>query len=189
MSEDDLLPLDPVTESSRNYLKIVKGNPGDAPEKQQSPPHPEPAKNAFNAPRTSVAALADATSLENASQRFFSDEETSQRGSFMPHIEDYGISAAEGTPSIEGYHLDELLKICQEFGGSDLHITTGLPPMARKDGKICPLRFQPLSGVEVQQLVYDILTREQIEKFELTKELDFSYGVRGRGRYRFRGRS
>jgi twitching motility protein PilT len=38
---------------------------------------------------------------------------------------------------------------------------------------------------EAQRLVYDILTSEQIEKFERTKELDFSYGVAGVGRFRF----
>jgi twitching motility protein PilT len=57
--------------------------------------------------------------------------------------------------------------------------------MIRKDGKVTPLPFQALTDRDTQRLVYDILTSEQISKFELTKELDFSYGVKGLGRYRF----
>jgi twitching motility protein PilT len=38
---------------------------------------------------------------------------------------------------------------------------------------------------EAQRLVYDVLSSENIERFERTKELDFSYGVSGVGRFRF----
>jgi twitching motility protein PilT len=57
--------------------------------------------------------------------------------------------------------------------------------MVRKDGKIIPLPYEEAGPRDIQRLVYDILTSEQIQKFERTKELDFSYGVQGLGRYRF----
>ena len=78
-----------------------------------------------------------------------------------------------------------LLRAASKAGGSDLHLTVALPPMVRRDGKVCRLPYEVVSGREIQRLVYDILTSEQIEKFERTKELDFSYGVSGLGRYRF----
>ena len=106
-------------------------------------------------------------------------------GSSSLDVSEYSAQSNEELPSIIDTHLDELLHECQALGGSDLHVTAGLPPMVRKDGKIIALSFQPLTDRDTQRLVYDILTSEQLEKFELTKELDFSYGVKGLGRYRF----
>ena len=82
-------------------------------------------------------------------------------------------------------HLDEILRVSQTQKGSDIHITVGLPPMIRKDGKLQPLKWEPVTQREAQRLVYDVLTTEQIEKFERSKELDFSYGVTNVGRFRF----
>lgn len=87
--------------------------------------------------------------------------------------------------SLMDAHIDELLRMTSSIGGSDLHLTTGLPPMARKDGRVMPLPYEVATARDTQRLVYDVLHAEQIERFERTKELDFSYGVKGLGRYRF----
>jgi twitching motility protein PilT len=87
--------------------------------------------------------------------------------------------------SLDATHIDDLLRLTGQVGGSDLHLSVGLPPMVRKDGKIIPLPYEEAGPRDIQRLVYDILTSEQIQKFERTKELDFSYGVQGLGRYRF----
>ncbi|HEX5323574.1 MAG TPA: ATPase, T2SS/T4P/T4SS family, partial [Capsulimonadaceae bacterium] len=87
--------------------------------------------------------------------------------------------------SLMDAHIDELLRLTSSIGGSDLHLTTSLPPMARKDGRVIPLPYEVASARDTQRLVYDVLHAEQIERFERTKELDFSYGVKGLGRYRF----
>jgi twitching motility protein PilT len=81
-------------------------------------------------------------------------------------------------------HIDDILRMSQQVKSSDIHLTVGLPPMFRLDGRILPSRYEPLTPREAQRLVYDILTSEQIEKFERTKELDFSYGVANVGRFR-----
>ncbi|MDH7601499.1 MAG: type IV pilus twitching motility protein PilT [Armatimonadota bacterium] len=81
-------------------------------------------------------------------------------------------------------HLDDLLREASERGASDLHLTVGLPPVIRVDGSLTHLRYQPLSPSDTQRLVYDILTTDQVQHFETVHELDFSYGVRGVGRYR-----
>lgn len=82
-------------------------------------------------------------------------------------------------------HIDDILRLSQQMKGSDIHLTVGLPPMVRIDGKLVQTRYEVVTPREGQRLVYDILSTEQIEKYERTKELDFSYGVASIGRFRF----
>ena len=93
--------------------------------------------------------------------------------------------AAVATESLADAHIDELLRQTVLSGGSDLHLTVGLPPMVRKDGRLVPLNYETARERDSQRIVFDILTNEQMEKFERTHELDFSYGVKGIGRFRF----
>ena len=85
---------------------------------------------------------------------------------------------------MEDVHLDDLLVEVGEKGASDLHLTVGLPPMLRIDGSLHRIDYCPLGPQDTQRLIYDILTNEQVEKYERIHELDFSYGVKGIGRYR-----
>lgn len=80
--------------------------------------------------------------------------------------------------------MHELLKALVEKGASDLHITTGIPPMIRLHGKVIPLDGQPLSPAETKQLAYSVMTDAQKHRFEEQKELDFSFGVKGLARFR-----
>jgi len=82
-------------------------------------------------------------------------------------------------------HIDELLKLTVESGASDLHLSVGLPPMVRKDGKLVPLPFEKADERATMRIIFDILDESQITKFERTHELDFSHGVKGAGRFRF----
>ena len=86
---------------------------------------------------------------------------------------------------LDDIHIDELLTMTVKSGASDLHLSVGLPPMVRKDGKLVPLPFEKAQERDTQRIVFDVLNNEQIEKFERTHELDFSYGVKGVGRFRF----
>jgi len=69
-------------------------------------------------------------------------------------------------------------------GASDMHITTGSPPLLRIDGSVVPLKLDPLTPVETKQLCYSVLTEEQRLEFEKKKELDLSFGVKNLSRYR-----
>jgi twitching motility protein PilT len=81
-------------------------------------------------------------------------------------------------------NLHQLLKAMVEKGASDLHITTGSPPQLRIDGKLVPLKTNPLSPVETKQLCYSILTDAQKHRFEEDSELDLSFGVKNLSRFR-----
>ena len=105
--------------------------------------------------------------------------------SIDPGMGSASTMAGDQTLSLMDAHIDDLLRKASGVGGSDLHLTVNLPPMVRRDGKVLPLPYEAATDRDVQRLVYDILTTEQIEKFERTRELDFSYGVKGLGRYRF----
>ena len=93
-------------------------------------------------------------------------------------------SAEPDAQPVENRHLDDLLRETCERGSSDLHLTVGLPPMLRVDGSLVHTSYQPLRPNDTQRLVYDILTSDQVQLFEKTRELDFSYGIKGVGRFR-----
>src|SRR5512139_1933271 len=67
---------------------------------------------------------------------------------------------------------------------SDLHITAGVPPEFRVDGAITPSEYEVLTPEMTASLAYSVLSDEQRKRFETTKELDFSFGVKGLSRFR-----
>src|ERR1700677_1042525 len=81
-------------------------------------------------------------------------------------------------------NLHQLLKTMIEKGASDMHITTGTPPLLRIDGSIVPLKLSPLGPVDTKQLCFSVLTEEQRAHFEKHNELDLSFGVKGLSRFR-----
>ncbi len=81
-------------------------------------------------------------------------------------------------------NLHQLLKAMIEKGASDMHITTGTPPLLRIDGAIVPLKLPPLGPIETKQLCYSIHTEEQKIAFEKFNELDLSFGIKSLSRFR-----
>jgi twitching motility protein PilT len=81
--------------------------------------------------------------------------------------------------------IDELLERMVERNASDLHVTTGTPPVVRVRGEMERLEgFDPLSSDETQQLLYRILSSEQQKLLELNRQLDFSHSIPGLARFR-----
>lgn len=80
--------------------------------------------------------------------------------------------------------IDELLIKTLELGASDLHITTGLPPVVRINGELRALDYPKLLPNDTRELIYSILTQEQRDVFERNWEYDFSYSIPGKGRFR-----
>ncbi len=86
--------------------------------------------------------------------------------------------------SVQELHIDELLDLIIAMKGSDLHIASGIPPVIRADGELKPTPYENMSPLDIQQMMYGILTDEQIQKFESTWELDFSYALQKKARFR-----
>jgi twitching motility protein PilT len=85
---------------------------------------------------------------------------------------------------IKDVHIDELLEIVVRNEASDLHVCDGLPPVLRIDGELKQARYEPFEEDTVQRCLYDILTDDQIQRFETEMELDCSYALREIARFR-----
>jgi len=80
--------------------------------------------------------------------------------------------------------LHQLLKAAVKQGASDLHIVAGSPPVLRVESRIVRVKASDLSADDTRQLCYSILTDAQKSRFEATKELDFSFGIKSMARFR-----
>jgi twitching motility protein PilT len=81
--------------------------------------------------------------------------------------------------------LDELLVTLVDRGGSDLHLTVGIPPAIRVHGEITLLDGFPVCvGDDLQKMLYAIMTQKQREQFENELELDMSYSIPNKARFR-----
>ena len=82
-------------------------------------------------------------------------------------------------------NLADFLMAVIEGNGSDLHLTAGLPPMIRVHGELEPITgFRRLLPKDLQELIYSMLTQKQREVFEEKLELDISYQLPGKARFR-----
>ena len=81
-------------------------------------------------------------------------------------------------------NIKTLLKEMMERRATDLHLTVGAPPTIRIDGELTRMEYDPLTPNETQSLVYSLLKDDQKKRFELEKELDFAFGIKGLSRFR-----
>ena len=81
--------------------------------------------------------------------------------------------------------IPELLEVMLERGASDLHVTVGTPPTIRLHGDLIRLDEYPiLEARAIQGMIYAILPQKMRERLEQELELDTSYSLPGRARFR-----
>jgi twitching motility protein PilT len=82
-------------------------------------------------------------------------------------------------------HIDELLEHCLLLGGSDLHLAAGAMPTVRVNGVLVPIDgYGILNGDLIERLVFAILDERKIASFVAELELDTSYSIPRKGRFR-----
>ncbi len=81
-------------------------------------------------------------------------------------------------------NMAALLKMAQEKGASDLHITVDNSPVLRIDGELTVVDSPALDKEATRNLVYSMLNDEQKAIFERDKELDFSFSLQNMDRFR-----
>ncbi len=86
--------------------------------------------------------------------------------------------------STKGVSLRQLLDDMVQRRASDLHLTAGVPPELRIDGVLVPTEYDVLTPEANAQLAYSVMSDEQRKRFETTKELDFSFGIKALARFR-----
>ncbi|PKM43669.1 MAG: twitching motility protein PilT [Gammaproteobacteria bacterium HGW-Gammaproteobacteria-1] len=80
--------------------------------------------------------------------------------------------------------ITELLAFGVKNGASDLHLSSGLPPMIRVDGDVRRINVPALEHKTVHGMVYDIMNDKQRKDFEEFLETDFSFEIKGLARFR-----
>ena len=80
--------------------------------------------------------------------------------------------------------ITELLAFSAKQNASDLHLSSGLPPMIRVDGDVRRINLPAMSHKEVHALIYDIMNDKQRKDYEEFMETDFSFEVPGVARFR-----
>ncbi|MCC5797172.1 MAG: type IV pilus twitching motility protein PilT [Methylophaga sp.] len=80
--------------------------------------------------------------------------------------------------------ITELLMFSAKNNASDLHISSGEPPMIRVDGDVRRINLPPMEHKEVHAMIYDIMNDKQRKDFEEFLEADFSFEVPGLARFR-----
>jgi len=81
--------------------------------------------------------------------------------------------------------VPELLEVVLERGASDLHLTVGTPPTIRLYGDLERLEEYPnLTPRALQGMIYAILPQKLRERLEQELELDMSYSLPGKARFR-----
>ncbi|HEY3177105.1 MAG TPA: type IV pilus twitching motility protein PilT [Candidatus Polarisedimenticolia bacterium] len=97
-----------------------------------------------------------------------------------PEVPGPGVSNPLSSPAIHALFAMMVQEKC-----SDLHLSTGNPPLFRKDGEIVPLGdATPLDASQIQDLLYGITPSHCREQFEKTHDSDFSYEIPGLARFR-----
>jgi twitching motility protein PilT len=80
--------------------------------------------------------------------------------------------------------ISELLAFSVKNKASDLHLSSGLPPMIRVHGDVRRINLPPLDHNEVHAMVYDIMNDSQRKQFDEPLECDFSFDLPGLARFR-----
>ncbi len=91
-------------------------------------------------------------------------------------------------------NLTEILTVAIRKQASDVHLKAGIVPVIRKHGKLRPLQqgMHPITAAELEHMAFEVMDEEQRKAFADNKEIDFSHGISGVGRFRinvFRQRS
>lgn len=80
--------------------------------------------------------------------------------------------------------ITDLLIYTQKNRASDLHLSTGNPPVLRIHGDMVPYKTQPLTVDSIKQMLYSIMTEQQRADYERDLEIDFAISFGENMRFR-----
>jgi twitching motility protein PilU len=80
--------------------------------------------------------------------------------------------------------FNSLLKLMVHKKASDLFITAGVAPSLKVNGKINPVTQATLTPSQAREIVYSIMSPEQRQEFDSTRECNFAISASGIGRFR-----
>ncbi len=80
--------------------------------------------------------------------------------------------------------IDSLLRTMLEKGGSDLHLTVGLPPKSRISGNLIPIGETPVTAAYMTELLQGICPPARWTQFLEKRDLDLAHEIPGLARFR-----
>jgi twitching motility protein PilT len=80
--------------------------------------------------------------------------------------------------------IDALLRTMLEKGGSDLHLTVGLPPKTRASGTLQAMTDTPIDAKTMETLLREICPEKRWAEFLERKDLDLAHEIPGLARFR-----
>ena len=80
--------------------------------------------------------------------------------------------------------LTELLAFVVKNKASDLHLSSGLPPMIRVHGDVKRINLPAMEHKDVHGMIYDIMNDGQRKFYEENLECDFSFAIPNLARFR-----
>jgi twitching motility protein PilU len=83
--------------------------------------------------------------------------------------------------------MDKLLELMAQKKASDMFISPGSPVHIKINGLTLPINQQKLDPTAVGGLLKELVTESQWQEFQLKKELNTGYGLRGVGSFRVNG--
>lgn len=80
--------------------------------------------------------------------------------------------------------IEEIMRTAKEAGASDVHITVGIPPKMRVNGNLITMNYSKMMPADTLEILLEIMTEAQRERFEERGEYDMSFSIPELGRYR-----
>ncbi len=80
--------------------------------------------------------------------------------------------------------LDKIFRAAAKLGASDVHVVPGEPFMVRSLGKLIRLKSPILTKNHTITLLRELLSDAQVRELQEKQQLDFSYSLKGVGRFR-----
>ena len=80
--------------------------------------------------------------------------------------------------------VQEILAAAKKAGASDVHITVGIPPKMRVNGKLITMEGERLLPPDTMEIANSVMNDTQKQRFEDKGEVDMSFAIAGEGRYR-----
>jgi twitching motility protein PilT len=80
--------------------------------------------------------------------------------------------------------LQEILQTAARQDASDIHLISGHPPIMRVHTVMTPMDLPLLAPKSVKEYLEQMVSQDQMDRFELEKDLDFSFEIQGLCRYR-----
>lgn len=80
--------------------------------------------------------------------------------------------------------VEQILTTAKRAGASDVHITVGVPPKMRVNGRLITMEGDRLLPPDTMEMAIRVMNDKQKAHFEEKGEVDMSYAIAGEGRYR-----